>query len=219
MTKTKINISASLSVQIRMIGLICVLFLFTLAGCKKSFTPEEKEYIAKIEKERGEKNDWMKNNSNSPFNRKGKVEFHNLKYFDVDPEFKFSSKLYENEKKDTIIIYGTKGEPRNVVKYGYVLIGFEKAPVKINVYEGSIPNGIKYYSIWFTDETTNKESYGVGRYLDFELVNDSNHIYNIDFNEAYNPYCSYSSNYSCAIPTREDYIPVAIEAGEKKFHD
>jgi uncharacterized protein len=190
-----------------------------LDGCRKSFTPEEKVYIAGIEKERQEKNNWMKNDPSSPFNHKGKIEFHDLKYFDVDPSFKFSSKLFENEKKDTVTIYGTKGEPRSVLKYGYVLIRLGDRQIKINVYEGITSGGEKYHSIWFTDKTTNKESYGVGRYLDFELMNDSNHIYDIDFNLAYNPYCSYSPNYSCAIPEKEDYIPVAIEAGEKKFHD
>jgi uncharacterized protein (DUF1684 family) len=79
-------------------------------------------------------------------------------------------------------------------------------------------HALKYYSIWFTDKTTNEESYGVGRYVDFELNMNSDFIYTVDFNYAYNPYCAYSSEYSCAIPTKEDYLDIAIEAGEKKFH-
>ncbi|MGE5437699.1 MAG: DUF1684 domain-containing protein [Syntrophothermus sp.] len=42
-------------------------------------------------------------------------------------------------------------------------------------------------------------------------------MYTIDFNLAYNPYCAYSLDYSCAIPTKEDNINLAIEAGEKKL--
>lgn len=227
MKKINRNIFFDLFVKIRSISLTCpsgrrvcvlFLFLFSLTGCK-SYTPEEKEYISAIEKDRTEKNEWMKNDSSSPFNYKGKIEFHDLKYFDVDPAFRFKSKLYEFTNKDTVTIYGTKGEPRKVLKYGYVIFKLDNSERKINVYEGASKSGMKYYSIWFTDKTTNKESYGVGRYIDFELVNDSDHIYDIDFNKAYNPYCSYSPNYSCAIPGKEDYIPVAIEAGEKKFHD
>ncbi len=58
----------------------------------------------------------------------------------------------------------------------------------------------------------------MGRYIDFDLDSDSGHIYTIDFNLAYNPYCAYSSRYSCAIPTKEDYLDIAVEAGEKSFH-
>ncbi len=208
------------SAKIRSISLISVLFLvFVLSGCAKNYSPEQKVYIAKAEKERADKNDWMKDDPSSPFNQKSKVEFHDLKYFDVDPAFVFQSRLYEYNPKDTITIYGTKGEPRKTVRFGYVLINFENQQHKINVYQGSTASGEIYYSIWFTDKTTNNESYGVGRYIDFEKVDDPNHVYQIDFNTAYNPYCAYSPDFSCAVPTKEDFIPVEIRAGEKKFHD
>lgn len=196
-----------------------LVFALFLAGCGKNYTPEQKEYIAKIESERDEKNNWMQNDPSSPFNNKGKIKFHELKYFDVDPDFVFKSKLYEHAPKDTVTIYGTKGEPRKVVRYGYVTINHNDKDYKINVYEGKSRTGESYYSIWFTDETTNKESYGVGRYIDFEKDEDTSYIYDIDFNLAYNPYCAYSADYSCAIPTKEDFIPLEIAAGEKKFHN
>ncbi len=214
------NCRSILSTEIRLISVISILFLlFLITGCGKNFTPEQEEFISKIEKSRKEKNEWMKNDPNSPFNFKGKVEFHDLKYFDVDPDFVFKSRLYEYEPKDTITIFGTKGEERKTVRYGYVQFNYSGNEYKINVYKSLARNGMIYYSIWFTDITTNKETYGVGRYIDFEKQEDPDHIYEIDFNSAYNPYCAYSPDYSCAIPTKEDYIPIAIKAGEKKFHD
>ncbi|MBS3944768.1 MAG: DUF1684 domain-containing protein [Melioribacter sp.] len=214
------NYRSILSTEIRLISVISVLFLlFSITGCGKNYSPEQKEYISKIEKSRKEKNEWMKNDPNSPFNFKGKVEFHDLKYFDVDPDFVFKSRLYEYEPKDTITIFGTKGEERKTVRYGYVQFNYSGNEYKINVYQSVARNGMIYYSIWFTDITTNKETYGVGRYIDFEKEEDPDHLYEIDFNLAYNPYCAYSPDYSCAIPTKEDYIPIAIKAGEKKFHD
>jgi uncharacterized protein len=198
---------------------VFVFIVIIVISCGRNFTPEQKEYISKIEKERIKENEWMKNDSTSPFNFKGKVEFHDLKYFDVDPDFVFKSKLFEYSPKDTVVIYGTKGEPRKAVRYGFVKISFDKKDYKINVYEGTSKTGEIYYSIWFTDQTTNEESYGVGRYIDFEKQPDPDYIYDVDFNLAYNPYCSYSKNYSCAIPTKEDFIAIEIKAGEKKFHD
>ncbi len=196
-----------------------------IIGCQKSYTKDEKQYIAIIEKERVEKDKWMKENEYSPFNHKRKIEFHPLKYYDVDPEFIFKTKLFEFPRKDSLTIFGTKGEPRPTIRFGYIKIYYGGKYYKINVYQSksrqtdTSGNPITYYSIWFTDRTTNNETYGVGRYLDFERVEDKNFIYIVDFNKAYNPYCAYSAEYSCAIPSKKDFIDLAIEVGEKKYHD
>ena len=199
-------------------ALVLTLLLF-ICSCGKAYTPEQKTYIAKVEIKRSEKNKEMKNDPSSPFNYKGKVVFHDLKYFDVDPNFVFKSKLFEFSPKDTVTIYGTKGEPRKAIRFGFILINYKGKEYKVNVYQGKTQSGGNYYSIWFTDKITNIESYGVGRYIDFEKQDNPDYIYTIDFNLAYNPYCAYSPNYSCAIPTKEDFIPIEITAGEKKFHN
>ncbi len=197
-----------------------LIITFSLFSCGENFTPEEIQYITTIKQLRSETNNYMKNDPNSPFNYKGKVEFHPLNYFDVDFSFVFKSKLNEYETKDTIVIFGTKGEERQAVRFGYFPIKYNAKEFNLNLYESSSSEGDqKYYSIWFTDRTTNDESYGVGRYINFEKKDDPDHFYLIDFNFAYNPYCAYSPDYSCAIPTIKDYIDIAITAGEKKFHD
>ncbi|MBX2974499.1 MAG: DUF1684 domain-containing protein [Ignavibacteriaceae bacterium] len=197
---------------------ISLILLFIFIGCN-NYTPEQKEYIAQIEKERIEKDDYMKSDPYSPFNQEPKVKFEPLKYFKIDPNFVFKSKLIEFATKDTVIISGTKGEERIVLKYGFVTFNLNKNEYKMVVYEGTSKSGEKYHSLWFTDLTTNEETYGVGRYLDFELNGDKDFIYTIDFNKAYNPYCAYSSKYSCAIPTKDDFLPIRIEVGEMKFHN
>ncbi len=198
---------------------LLLIFVLASASCTKKYTAEEEAYIKKIEKFRKEKDEEMKNSPDSPFNYKGAIPFHPLKYFDVDPNFVFHSKLFEYPHKDTITIYGTKGEARTSIRYGYLKINYNGKIHKLNVYKNTARNGKIYYAIWFTDETTNKETYGVGRYLDFEKKDDPNYIYTIDFNLAYNPYCAYSPYYSCAIPSKEDHLNFAVRAGEKKFHD
>ena len=201
-----------------LIIILLVAFAFLSVSCSKKYSPEDEKYIAGINKFRQGKDDFMKNDPDSPFNSRTKVKFSDLKYYKADPEFVFKSKLYEYEKKDTIIIYGTKGEKRSAVRYGYVKISYKGKDYHINVYEGTTRDGENYFSIWFTDMTTGKETYGVGRYIDFELNPDKNFVYTIDFNLAYNPYCAYSAKYSCAIPTKEDHLDLAVTAGEKKYH-
>lgn len=193
--------------------------VFTIMSGNKSFSQEEKAYVKKVEQLRASKNEEMKNNPDSPFNAKGKVHFEDLKYFDPDPAFVFKSRLMEYKNKDTLVVYGTKGEARKAVRYGYLTLNYNNVNYRVNVYKSFSKTGQEYYAIWFTDRTTNNETYGVGRYLDFEKNDNKDYLYVIDFNMAYNPYCAYSPNYSCAVPTKEDYIDLAITAGEKKFHN
>lgn len=199
--------------------LIVGLTLFViLIGCNDR-TPEEIDYINQIEEDRRVTNEWMRDNPNSPFNYKEKVEFHDLNYFDVDPDFVFKSKIVVYDDKTFISVFGTKGEERSAIRFGYLSFTKDNEDYKINLYANVGQDSSVYYSIWFTDKTTNEESYGVGRYLAFELKSNKDHIYTLDFNKAFNPYCAYNADYSCAIPSREDYLDLAITAGEKKFHD
>jgi uncharacterized protein (DUF1684 family) len=201
-------------------SLLFLLFILPVLynGCKPSYTKEQKAYIASIEKLRADKNKEMQFEDGSPFRRDSSLAFEPLKYFDVDPVFVFKSKLHWYSTQDTVETQGTKGDKRKVVKIGYVLFPFESKTYKINIYKGVSKTGVTYFTIWFTDKTTGDETYGVGRYIDFELNPNPDFDYTIDFNLAYNPYCSYSKLYSCSMPTKEDYIDVAIKAGEKKFH-
>ena len=85
----------------------------------------DKEYVAELLKERALKDSSMQNDPYSPFKRDPKAEFHNLNYYDPNPEFIFKSKFYENETKDTVRISGTSGEVRKVINEVYLKINYK----------------------------------------------------------------------------------------------
>jgi len=194
-------------------------------GCGKNNDQEEEEiksldssYVQELLKERAEKDSAFQFEAYSPFVRDPKADFKPLNYYKPNPDFIFHSKLYDYKSKDTVDVFGTRGEIRRVVVEGYLILNYKREEHRINLYKSMSKDGQFYYSIWFTDKTTGNETYGVGRYLDFEKVDDPDHIYTIDFNKAYNPYCAYSSVYTCPIPREEDYLDMKITAGEKRFH-
>lgn len=161
----------------------------------------------------------------SPFNRDSNVHFTEIKWFPPNLKYYFKSKLFKYEKQETVKTYGTKGDEREYIKYGYFKFIIDGTEYKLNVYKFVTTDPQKsdfyrkYLSVWFTDKTTGSQTYQVGRYVDVgEENNDPNYLYIIDFNKAYNPYCAYSSLYSCVIPRKEDFVPLFIEAGEKKYH-
>jgi uncharacterized protein (DUF1684 family) len=190
----------------------------TKNGEETNSKPLDENYLTELSTERTFKDSSMRYGPHSPFNRDPKAEYAKLNYYEPDGEFIFTSKLYEYDTIDTVDVFGTRGELRRVIKLGYFELNYRNNEHKVNMYKAFGRDGTPYYSIWFTDKTTGKETYGVGRYLDFEKEVDPDHIYTIDFNRAYNPYCAYSAEFTCPIPREEDYIDFEIKAGEKNFH-
>jgi uncharacterized protein (DUF1684 family) len=67
----------------------------------------------------------------------------------------------------------------------------------------------------FTDGTTGKESYHAARFLYCDLKPDGTTV--LDFNEAYNPPCSFNPYTTCPLPPPENRMTVRVLAGEKDY--
>jgi uncharacterized protein (DUF1684 family) len=67
--------------------------------------------------------------------------------------------------------------------------------------------------IIFRDATSNKTTYGAGRFIDADMPVNGEVI--LDFNKAYNPPCAFTAFATCPLPPSQNRLKVAIEAGEK----
>lgn len=160
----------------------------------------------------------------SPFRVDTTARFTGIKWFPPDIRFYFRSKLYRFKDPETVIVFGTKGEQRSMLKYGYFLLFYDGKEWHLNAYKsapdeaGRTSADPSALSVWFTDSTTGHETYHVGRYVDVgEEDPDPSHMYVIDFNNAYNPYCAYSGLYTCAVPRKEDHLDFSVRAGEMTY--
>jgi uncharacterized protein (DUF1684 family) len=180
--------------------------------------------MQEITQYRAEQDTFFRFDPASPFRRDTTITYTGIKWFEPDLGFRFESRLFRYDRPDTVSIFGTKGEERKSIRYGWFELEYGEKTYKLNVYKSREkdirkPEMRNYLNVWFTDRTTDKESYHVGRYVDIgSEENDPAHIYTIDFNKAYSPYCSYSPLYSCAIPTKDDYLDFSIYAGEKRYN-
>lgn len=111
---------------------------------------------------------------------------------------------------DTITLDTSTGETRVFRRAGFLNFPVDGKPAKLTLFVDS--NG---YFLPFRDATSGTETYGAGRYLEPE---ESGGKIRVDFNYAYNPYCAYSEHFSCPLPPRENWLTVAIRAGEKVYH-
>ena len=172
---------------------------------------------------------FFRSSPDSPFVRDTTIAYHGIAWFPVNPVFCGRSRLTPYTAPDTVTVLGTKGEERRQLRYGYfeiVVPGDDGLPVtlRLNAYKFTPSDPLRYarfpdnLSVWFTDRTSGRETYAVGRYVD---VGDDTHdpatVYTIDLNKAYNPYCAYSNMYSCAVPRKEDNLDVALRVGELTY--
>ena len=67
----------------------------------------------------------------------------------------------------------------------------------------------------FRDATSGKETYEAARFLYSNLNADGTTV--LDFNEAYNPPCSFNPYTTCPIPPAENRLAIRILAGERDY--
>ena len=153
------------------------------------------------------------------------VEGADKKYFQFYPineNFRVTAR-FEKATNNKWFSMETSGLQKKTYRvYGTVTFTFHDTLVKADIYQSqNLMADSKYkdyLALMFTDKTTGDDTYEAGRYIDLDIDDIKNNQLVIDFNKAYNPYCAYvKGKYNCPIPPRENYLPIAIEAGEKNF--
>ncbi|MFC2088523.1 DUF1684 domain-containing protein [Calditrichota bacterium] len=205
-------------------NMIILILVGILLGCSSkqhSYTDVQVEqFQLQFQKHVIEKNEYYKNGEHSPILEEDKTKFTGLHFYQYDPNYRFEGPISKYEEPETVIIYGTKkDDERPSLKYGHFDFAWNNQKYQLQIYKIIRKDTTyqHYLFLGFTDETSNKETYGGGRYIDLEENEDN--FYIVDFNYAYNPYCAYNPKYSCAIPPKENHLKIAIEAGEKKWHE
>ena len=140
-----------------------------------------------------------------------------MKFFPPDLSYHIVAPLTPNPKPDTTIILSTRGNQRRAVRVGWFDFKVKGAGCRLEAMRLLEPGvGEKDAELFFTDATTGKDSYSVGRYLEPVLRPDGRYV--LDFNLCYDPACAYSEHYNCPIPPRENHLSVAIRAGQMDAH-
>ncbi len=160
------------------------------------------------------KDNFFKTSPPSPLTPEQKKEFKGLHYFPENPAFRFELPLERYPEPKRITMQTSTGGVQDYNQVGQVRFQVGGQEATLQVYESVDQSGS--YFVPFVDATAPTETYGAGRYLEPEETHANELL--VDFNFAYNPYCSYNSNWSCPFPPPENRLKVRIEAGEKNFH-
>lgn len=155
----------------------------------------------------------------SPLDKKLRKKFKGLNYYPIDLNYRVKAKFVKTENPVLFRMKTTTARLPEYQKFGELHFEIDGEARVLEVYQS--PEIIQkagfedYLFVPFTDETNGIDTYEVGRYIDFRVPKSEN--VTLDFNQSYNPYCSYGSAYSCPIPPAVNHLSLKVQAGEKKF--
>lgn len=174
---------------------------------------DESAWRDRIREHRVEKDAFLADHPQSPIPEGDREGFGGLDYFDLDPAFRVVARFSTVGTPEAVELAATRGPP---VEYDRVaVLGFD-LDGDHHTLDAFRVEGEDTLFVPFTDETNGDGTYHRGRYLDVAPENaETGDRVVVDFNLAYNPFCAYSDNYSCALPPESNALPVAVRAGER----
>jgi len=146
-----------------------------------------------------------------------------LTFYEPDSTYRVEAIVQRTPYEQPFDLPTYDGQKQPYVKYAILTFQLHGKPQQLAIYRSlqlaRVPQYRNYLFVPFKDNTNGKETYGGGRYMDLQIGDIQAGKLVLDFNKAYNPYCAYSEGYACPVPPAENGLNVAIQAGEKKYHD
>ena len=199
-------------------GFFTVLLLncicFAVFGQSK--TPPKVAAVIEFQKHLNEE---FRSEEESPLDPRDREHFISLEFFEIDTSFSLMADFVRTPFETTFEMQTSTDRKPVYVKYGEVFFKLKGKEYKLNVYQSQELKKTNEYRDYlflpFTDPTNGNTSYAGGRYIDLRIPT-SNKI-RIDFNQAYNPYCAYSGDYSCPVPPKDNELSIPVTAGVKAY--
>ena len=194
---------------------------------------------AKLESHRDRKDEQFAGGRGSPLPPDERAAFDGLDYFEPDPDYRVAATVEALDGEETVTMETSAEGERlydRAVRLHFEVpdAGGEPVAETLVAYRRVDVDGDSLF-VPFRDKTTGQGTYPGGRYMELHVENASrsdaessdgersdprdgeleNREVPLEFNLAYSPFCAYSEAYECPLPPRENWLEVAIPAGER----
>jgi uncharacterized protein (DUF1684 family) len=133
-----------------------------------------------------------------------------LKWMPIDPGWRLTAAFTPHTPAPLVPIANVLGETIQMQNPGQVAFAVAGDTYRLEAFLES--SDAKQLFFMFRDGTSNKTTYGVGRYLYTDLPRGGRVV--LDFNRAMNPPCAFTSFATCPLPPAANRLTIAIAAGE-----
>ncbi|ELY84467.1 DUF1684 domain-containing protein [Natrinema altunense] len=195
---------------------------------------------ADLESKRAEKDEFFAEHPQSPIPPDARDGFEGLEYFAPNPTYRVTATATVHDDPEVVLMDTTAGREMRYLRVATLEFELDReAPrasvsasgdqprarededlddgtVALAAYRQESPNEQPLF-VPFRDKTTGQQTYQGGRYMELEPdreLEDGDEIV-VDFNLAYSPFCAYSDTFDCPLPPEENWLEVAIPAGER----
>lgn len=138
-------------------------------------------------------------------------EFHGLQWYRADPAWRVTATWRPYPAKQDRLIDSVGGVRQKMFASGVAEFLLRGQRFRLEPFD----DGDQLMFV-FKDETSRSTTYPGGRFLYAGPARDGKLI--LDFNRAENPPCAYTPFATCPLAPKGNHLPVAIEAGERRYH-
>lgn len=130
-------------------------------------------------------------------------------WFPVQAAFRFEARFVTSGAPRLLRIVSVLGDVDEVTSPGRAV--FTHGDRELGLYASEVDDEGLFFI--FHDATSGKTTYPAGRYL-YTPPPEGGRVV-LDFNRAYNPPCAFTPYATCPLPPEENFLPLAIAAGER----
>lgn len=138
--------------------------------------------------------------------------FHHIERYKPSLKWKIEASL-EESLYASVSITNVLGQTYQMPSPGKIVFEIEGKKYKLD----AVDEGGDDLFILFADDTNAEHTYESGRFL-YIPKPDANGKTVIDFNKSINPPCAFSTFATCPLPPKQNVLPIAVAAGEKRVH-
>ncbi len=137
--------------------------------------------------------------------------FKGFTWFPIDLAYRVTGRFVKDGETRPIKVLNTFNDVDEYKTEGVVEFTLQGQTVRLRPFT-TRPN--RFYFV-FRDGSSGNETYETARFLYADLKPDGTSV--LDFNQAYNPPCSFNPYTTCPIPLPENRLAIKILAGEQKY--
>ncbi|MFC7137487.1 DUF1684 domain-containing protein [Halobaculum litoreum] len=181
--------------------------------------PDEEAWRERLAEMRAEKDAFLADDPQSPVAPERRADFDGLDYFAPDPAYRVEAAVEVHDDPDAVELTVRNGSAERfhaVATLSFAVPNAAGEPVEQTL-TALRAQGSAALFLPFRDKTTGQQTYDGGRYMDLHPEGDLAAVdaVTLDFNLAYTPFCAFSEAFACPLPPTDNWLDVAIPAGER----
>lgn len=176
-------------------------------------------WLSRLREMRAEKDEFLASDPQSPLDPSLRDDFDGLDYFEPDPAYRVRAAVEVLDDPETVeltVRNGTAERFHRVATLSFTLPTAGGGEVEETL-AALRAEGSTALFLPFRDKTTGQQTYDGGRYMDLHPEGDLAEVdlVTLDFNLAYTPFCAFADAFACPLPPTDNWLEVAVPAGER----